>query len=70
MHDARKKHEKAIKEFNSGAEFDRALTNVMRRFHGLDFFNDAQIAMLREEMVQAAWDSRKRMRKFRRATNA
>lgn len=67
MMDARTRNEASIKRLNStfGREFDKALDRVVSRLGGLDFFNDAQIALIREEMVQTEWD-RHRFRREQR----
>lgn len=63
--DARTRHEKQIKRLNSTREFDKALVRVARRLGGLDFFNDAQIALIREDMILEARDEQRRIRENR-----
>lgn len=64
----RARHEHQIKLLNStfGREFDKALDRVIRRLGGLDFFNDAQIALLREEMILTNLERRKLQRESRK----
>jgi hypothetical protein len=64
----RARHERQIKLLNStfGREFDKALDRVIRRLGGLDFFNDAQIALIREEMIITDWERHKLNRENRK----
>lgn len=64
----RARHEHQIRLLNStfGREFDKALDRVIRRLGGLDFFNDAQIALLREEMILTNLERRKLQRESRK----
>lgn len=68
----RTRHEHQIKMLNStfGREFDKALDRVIRRLGGLDFFNDAQIALIREEMILTDWEHHKLNRENRRLSKA
>lgn len=65
--DARTRHEASIKRLNSPyhREFDKALDRVVRRLGGLDFFNDAQIALIREDMILEERDRQRRNRENR-----
>ncbi len=64
----RSRHEHQIKMLDStfGREFDKALDRVIRRLGGLDFFNDAQIALIREEMILTEADRHKINRENRK----
>lgn len=48
---ARHEHQIHINNSTGGHEFDLALSRVIRRAGGLSFFTDAQIALIREEMI-------------------
>lgn len=68
----RARHEHQIKLLNStfGREFDKALKRVIHRLGGLDFFNDAQIALIREEMILTEAGRHKLNRENRRRSAA
>lgn len=68
----RTRYEAQIKHYDTtfGGEFENALSRVMHRLGDLDFFNDAQIALIREEMVQWEWDCRRRQREMQARNRA
>jgi hypothetical protein len=64
----RARHEHQIKLLNGTftRDFDNALDRVVRRLGGLDFFNDAQIALIREEMILTDFERHKLNRENRK----
>lgn len=55
----RARHEYQIKlnsyTLGAGNTFDAALSRVMARWRGLDWFTDEQIAEIRAEMINLQW---------------
>lgn len=70
MATVRARHEHQIKlndyTLSERRTFDLALYGVMRRWRGLDWFTDEQIAEIRAEMIEREWSRHKINRENRK----
>lgn len=65
---ARYEHQIKLNSYSLGGgnTFDAALSRVMARWRGLDWFTDEQIAEIRAEMIEREWFRHKLNRENRK----